>query len=126
MDSIRRASEACDCLQGFQLTHSLGGGTGSGLGTRLMGKLREEYPDRILCDWPIVPSPKVSDIVVEPYNATLAMHQIIENSDLCVMLDNEALFDICFRTLKLTSPTYADLNHLVFSSPSSLFLLECY
>merc|ERR1712036_131651 len=28
-------------------------------------------------------------------------------------LDNEALYDICFRTLKLTTPTYGDLNHLV-------------
>merc|ERR1719478_640801 len=27
-------------------------------------------------------------------------------------LDNEALYDICFRTLKLTTPTYGDLNHL--------------
>ena len=30
MDVIRKESEGCDCLQGFQLTHSLGGGTGSG------------------------------------------------------------------------------------------------
>ena len=29
------------------------------------------------------------------------------------MLDNEALYDICFRTLKLTQPTFGDLNHLV-------------
>lgn len=28
-------------------------------------------------------------------------------------IDNEALYDICFRTLKLTIPTYSDLNHLV-------------
>ena len=28
-------------------------------------------------------------------------------------IDNEALYDICFRTLKLSTPTYGDLNHLV-------------
>lgn len=28
-------------------------------------------------------------------------------------LDNEALYDICFQTLKLTAPTYPDLNHLI-------------
>ena len=27
--------------------------------------------------------------------------------------DNEALYDICFRTLKLDNPAYADLNHLI-------------
>uniref|UniRef100_A0A5S6QB31 Tubulin beta chain n=1 Tax=Trichuris muris TaxID=70415 RepID=A0A5S6QB31_TRIMR len=33
MDVIRKESENCDCLQGFQLIHSLGGGTGSGMRT---------------------------------------------------------------------------------------------
>jgi tubulin beta len=26
--SVRKEAEGCDCLQGFQITHSLGGGTG--------------------------------------------------------------------------------------------------
>ena len=46
-------------------------------------------------------SPKVSDTVVEPYNATLALHQLVENTDETFMIDNEALYDICFRTLKV-------------------------
>merc|ERR1711942_456502 len=106
-------AESCDCLQGFQLTHSLGGGTGSGMGTLLISKIREEYPDRIMNTFSVVPSPKVSDTVVEPYNATLSVHQLVENTDETYCIDNEALYDICFRTLKLTSPTYGDLNHLV-------------
>ena len=61
----------------------------------------------------VVPSPKVSDTVVEPYNATLSVHQLVENTDETFCIDNEALYDICFRTLKLTSPTYGDLIHLV-------------
>jgi tubulin beta len=61
----------------------------------------------------VVPSPKVSDTVVEPYNATLSVHQLVENTDETFCIDNEALYDICFRTLKLTTPTYGDLNHLV-------------
>merc|ERR1712136_97374 len=60
----------------------------------------------------VVPSPKVSDTVVEPYNATLSVHQLVENTDETYCIDNEALYDICFRTLKLTNPTYGDLNHL--------------
>merc|ERR1719387_3196819 len=32
--------------KGFQLCHSLGGGTGAGMGTLLISKIREEYPDR--------------------------------------------------------------------------------
>lgn len=44
---------------GFQLCHSLGGGTGSGMGTLLISKIREEYPDRMMCTFSVVPSPKV-------------------------------------------------------------------
>lgn len=136
MDILRKESENCDCLQGFQIAHSLGGGTGSGMGTLLLSKLREEYPDRIINTFSIFPSPKVSyqtfirlvfvtcmtylleisqvsDTVVEPYNATLSVHQLVENTDETFCIDNEALYDICFRTLKLTSPSYGDLNHLV-------------
>ncbi|WAR54717.1 hypothetical protein PtB15_4B334 [Puccinia triticina] len=113
LDVVRKEAEGCDCLQGFQITHSLGGGTGAGMGTLLISKIREEFPDRMMATFSVVPSPKVSDTVVEPYNATLSVHQLVENSDETFCIDNEALYDICFRTLKLATPTYGDLNHLV-------------
>jgi tubulin beta len=76
LDVVRREAEGCDCLQGFQITHSLGGGTGAGMGTLLISKIREEFPDRMMATFSVVPSPKVSDTVVEPYNATLSVHQL--------------------------------------------------
>ena len=83
------------------------------MGTLLLSKISEEFPDRILATFSVIPSPKVSEVVVEPYNATLSIHQLLENSDETFCIDNEALYDICFRTLKLTTPNYADLNQLV-------------
>lgn len=59
LDVVRREAEGCDCLQGFQITHSLGGGTGAGMGTLLISKIREEFPDRMMCTFSVVPSPKV-------------------------------------------------------------------
>nr|XP_055208062.1 tubulin beta-8 chain isoform X2 [Gorilla gorilla gorilla] len=120
MDVVRKEAESCDCLQGFQLTHCLGGGTGSGMGTLLLSKIQEEYPDRIINTFSILPSPKVSDTVVEPYNATLSVHQLIENADETFCIDNEALYDICSKTLKLPTPTYGDLNHLVSATMSGV------
>merc|ERR1712173_88075 len=120
LDVVRKEAEGCECLQGFQISHSLGGGTGSGMGTLLIAKIREEYPDRIMCTFSVFPSPKVSDTVVEPYNATLSIHQLVENADEVMIIDNEALYDICFRTLKLTTPTYGDLNHLVSAAMSGV------
>ncbi|CAN6997114.1 unnamed protein product, partial [Brassica rapa subsp. trilocularis] len=120
LDVVRKEAENCDCLQGFQVCHSLGGGTGSGMGTLLISKIREEYPDRMMLTFSVFPSPKVSDTVVEPYNATLSVHQLVENADECMVLDNEALYDICFRTLKLSTPSFGDLNHLISATMSGV------
>ena len=46
------------------------------------------------------------------YNAMLLVHQLVENSDKTFYI-NETLYDIYFRTLKFSTPTYGDLNHLV-------------
>jgi len=48
------------------------------------------------------------------------VHQLVENADEVFCIDNEALYDICFRTLKLNTPTYGDLNHLVSSVMSGI------
>ena len=120
MDAVRKQAEDCDCLQGFQLTNSLGGGTGSGMGALLISKIKEEYPDTMIETFSVFPSAKVSDVVVEPYNTTFSVHQLIENADAVHVLDNEALYDICFRTLKLVSPNYADLNYLISSAMSGV------
>merc|ERR1712194_202818 len=62
LDVVRKEAESCDCLQGFQLTHSLGGGTGAGMGTLLISKIREEYPDRVMLTFSVVPSPKMAAV----------------------------------------------------------------
>lgn len=90
------------------------------MGTLLISKIREEYPDRMMLTFSVFPSPKVSDTVVEPYNATLSVHQLVENADECMVLDNEALYDICFRTLKLATPTCKSISFLHF-----MFIIKC-
>ncbi|SCZ89647.1 BZ3500_MvSof-1268-A1-R1_Chr9g10519 [Microbotryum saponariae] len=119
-DELRRQAETTDLLQGFQLVHSIGGGSGSGLGCLIASKMREEYPDRILATYSVLPSPKVSETVVEPYNAVLAFHQLVEHADLTFALDNEALYEIMQKVLRKTDPGYADLNSLIGKVMSGL------
>lgn len=113
LDKIRQEIEQCEAPQGFQLFHSLGGGTGSGMGTLLLLKIRDGYPDRITTTYSVYPSPKVSDTVVEPYNAVLSSHQLLENSDETFIVDNEALYNISNNVLKKQNPTYSQLNDLI-------------
>merc|ERR1711992_486806 len=116
LDRVRMEIEQCDSPQGFQIFHSLGGGTGSGMGTLLLLKIRDGYPDRITTTYSVFPSPKVSDTVVEPYNAVLSSHQLLENSDETFIVDNEALFNISHNVLKHSQPDYAVLNALIAQS----------
>ncbi|GAA5992685.1 hypothetical protein JCM5350_002545 [Sporobolomyces pararoseus] len=119
-DALRRQAEECDLLQGFQLVHSIGGGTGSGLGSLLLSKVREEYPDRMLATYSVLPSPKVSETVVEPYNAVLSFNQLIDHADLVFTADNEQLYNILKRNFKQESPSYSDLNHLIARTMSGI------
>ena len=88
------------------------GGTVSVMESLLISKIREEYQDRIIETFSVFPSPKVSDTVVEPYNATLSIHLLVDSTDEVQVIDNEVLYEIFFRTLKLTTPTYGDLNQI--------------
>lgn len=116
---IRCESEACDCLQGFQIMHSIGGGTGSGLGSLIMSRLREEYSDRTIATFSVIPSSKVSAFPVEPYNAAFTMHHLIKDADMCFTLDNEAIYDhLCDNAreapvLAAHRKSFEDLNAVI-------------
>eukprot|EP01083_Nonionella_stella_P040883 110868_1 len=120
MDIVRYQTEKCDQLQGFQLCHSLGGGTGSGLGTLILSKLADEYPGRVAFNFAVFPSPKVSDVVVEPYNTVLSIQRILEHSTYCFMIDNDALFNISHNVLKAKEPRYDTLNRIVSFAMSGI------
>eukprot|EP00483_Globobulimina_turgida_P012725 UN12748 len=116
-DIVRRETESCDCLSAFQITHSIGGGTGSGFGALLMQQIKDNYPDRLTTTFTVFPSQKVSDVVVEPYNAMLSLHKLLESyaegADMAFVMDNEALFNITHNLLKKKEPSHADLNWLI-------------
>ncbi|KAG5440487.1 hypothetical protein PCK2_000421 [Pneumocystis canis] len=63
------------------------------MGTLLISKIREEYPDRMMATFSVVPSPKVSDTVVEPYNATLSVHGSHSFRSLTVPELTQQMFD---------------------------------
>lgn len=119
MNTIDSAVEKTKSLQGFLITHSIGGGSGSGLGSLIIERLRQAYPKKKIFTFSVVPSPLISDAAVEPYNAVLSLQKIRENADCAVLLDNEALFRIA-KTRLQRSPNYMDLNHIVALIMSSV------
>merc|ERR1712151_857308 len=120
MDKIRRLADQYTGLQGFFVYHGVGGGTGSGTTALLLERMAQDYPNKPKLSFSLYPSPMVSTAVVEPYNAVLMTHNLLEYTNVSFMVDNEALYDICKRNLDLESPTYANLNRTIVQLVSSL------
>jgi len=90
-EKVRRSVEHCDALQSFFLMHSMGGGTGSGVGTFILKLLEEEYPEVFRFSTVVYPE---DDVVTGPYNSVLAMKELTEHADCVLPVDNQALMDI--------------------------------
>jgi len=120
LERIRRLSDVCTGLQGFLIFNSVGGGTGSGFGSLLLERLSVDYGKKSKLGFTVYPSPQVSTAVVEPYNSVLSTHALLEHTDVAVMLDNEAIYDICRRQLNIERPKYMNLNRIIAQVISSL------
>ncbi|XP_053703017.1 tubulin epsilon chain [Synchiropus splendidus] len=93
VDKLRKAAEQCDCLQCFFLVHSMGGGTGSGLGTKVLSLLEEEFPDVCRIVTSIYPSVE-DDVITSPYNSVLAMRELTDHADCVLPVENQSLVEI--------------------------------
>uniref|UniRef100_A0A8C0JDM7 Tubulin epsilon 1 n=1 Tax=Chelonoidis abingdonii TaxID=106734 RepID=A0A8C0JDM7_CHEAB len=88
VEKLRRTAEHCDCLQCFFVIHSMGGGTGSGLGTFVLNVLEDEFPDVYRFVTSVYPSGE-DDVVTSPYNSVLAMKELNEHADCVLPIENE-------------------------------------
>ena len=114
LDMIDREADNSDSLEGFLLTHSIAGGTGSGMGSYILEKLNDHFPKKLIQTYSVFPGKAdQSDVVVQPYNSVLTMKRLTENADSVVVLDNTALNRIATERLRITNPTVDHLNSLV-------------
>ena len=96
LNIIDKELESTDNFEGFQLLHSVAGGTGSGLGSNLLEALQERYPKSFLTTYSIFPSNE-SEVVVQPYNTILTLRRLVEESDASIVFDNNAISNLSSR-----------------------------
>jgi len=118
-DAIRQKVENADNVQGFIINHAVGGGTGSGLGVLVLERLAVDFRKKTKLGIEIYPAPKISTCIVEPYNALVTTHHLLDYTEVSLVLDNEALYEICQRDLLVRRPSYANLNNLISKVISS-------
>ncbi|WFD43180.1 calcium channel protein [Malassezia psittaci] len=114
IEMVDREADGSDSLGGFFLTHSIAGGTGSGLGSFLLEKLNDAFPKKQIQTYSVFPnSEETSDVVVQPYNSVLTLRRLVDNADSVVVLDNAALSRIASDRLHMQNPSYSQTNQLV-------------
>ncbi|ETO07642.1 hypothetical protein RFI_29750, partial [Reticulomyxa filosa] len=119
-DTLRKVADSCYNPMGFMIVHSVGGGTGSGLGSLILEQLAADYRKKSRIGLEIYPSPSLSTCVVEPYNALLATDYLVEHTDISLVLDNEAIYGICQNKLHIAKPDVCNLNRLISKVVSSM------
>lgn len=85
-----------------------------------MERLTSEYGKISKLQFSVYPAPQISTAVVEPYNSVLTTHFTFDHSDCAFMVDNEAIYDICQKSLNIERPTYVNLNRLISQVVSSI------
>ncbi|KAA0189797.1 Tubulin alpha chain [Fasciolopsis buskii] len=119
LNEVRKSLENCEAPQGIILYRSLGGGTGAGLTAALLDVM-SDYRKLTKIEIPVYPSPSLSNSLVEPYNSLLGEHFAMEDIQLGLLMDNEALYDICSRFLSFSSTTYTSINRLIAQATSAI------
>jgi len=119
-EAVRKLADNCTNVQGFIMNHSVGGGTGSGMGALILERLAVDYRKKTKIGFEIYPAPLISTSIVDPYNALLSTHWLLDHTEVSIVLDNEAVYDICNKALDLKTPTYDNLNRIIAKTISAM------
>ncbi|KII61360.1 Tubulin alpha-4A chain [Thelohanellus kitauei] len=120
LQQLRRLIEQSESVQGLIVTHSLGGGTGSGFTTLLSEHFLEEIGKKSKMQMLIYPAPQVATSVLEPYNSLFSTYSCINLMNISFLSDNEAVYDICRKNLGIERPNYVNLNRVIAQASSSI------
>jgi len=112
--------EACDHPQGFMMYHSTSGGTGSGFGGLLMQHVKTQHPSLCLTVMTNFNSPTLASSTLVPYNTIFASKKLMDHADVCIVFDNESIYNICKAKLGINKASYRDVNHLLSQVAASL------
>merc|ERR1712038_480197 len=119
-DRLRKLCDNSQNVQGFIMTHAVGGGTGSGLGALILERIAVDYRKKSKIGFEIYRAPNMSTCIVEPYNAMLSTHWLLDHTEVSIVLDNEAIYAIVNKQLNVDQPSYMELNQVIAKVISSM------
>ena len=82
------------------MLHSVGGGTGSGFGSRLVEHFEDEFPCAELISAAIWPHPK-GDTPLQSYNSCLSTAHLLKHANSVLLFENDHMLHIIQKAKQL-------------------------
>ncbi|KAI6651492.1 Beta-tubulin 2 tubb2 [Oopsacas minuta] len=112
-EKIRRLVEPIDQLEGFLISRSVSGGTGSGLMKRVMTDLMRDFTKRPIAEVCLFPSTRYSDMPIEPYNAMFGIDTTDNSNCYSMLLSNEGVGEYIANAFSKPYCTMSEINSVI-------------
>ena len=93
MERLRVEAERMDVFDSVVMLHSLGGGTGSGLGSLLAERIKDSYARQSLLSVSVLPFRR-GETPLQHYNTTLALDTLYQQCDGVMLFDNDTVMEL--------------------------------
>jgi tubulin delta len=119
-DKLRKMMEKLDRVEGVLVLQSLAGGTGSGVGSRVLKGLKTEIPELDLFSVAVLPR-QGGEVVLQYYNSVFSLSSLYQECDGIFLFQNNHISQICKSVYNIKDPDFKDLN-MILSNQIASFL----
>lgn len=109
MDVVRQQTECCPRLEGLLAFLSLAGGTGTGLGSRVVKAFKDDYPRCPIIATAVWPFSS-GESTLQVYNTVLGLSHLQQDADAVLLLANASLLEIAEKRQRPRRATLDDMN----------------
>ncbi|KAK5642881.1 hypothetical protein RI129_009048 [Pyrocoelia pectoralis] len=96
------------------------GGTGSGVGSKALETLREEYPKKLITGVVVLPYRR-GEVVTQSYNSVLTLSKLYTVTDGIYLYENDFMHRMCSKLLSLSSVTFQNINSVIAQQLAATF-----
>nr|XP_056713336.1 uncharacterized protein LOC130484385 [Euleptes europaea] len=121
MESLRKEAERRDCYSGTVLFHSLSGGTGAGLSSRLCEAIRDEYPLGHILAVSVAPH-QAGESPLQHYNSLLCLSWLQRYTDGILLFCND---EVLKRAASLQGKDPPEGGQQVSLSTMNTYIVSC-
>jgi len=117
IEQLLKEAERADFFLGTVMFHSLAGGTGSGLGSRLLEAYRDTFDKSYLLTASIWPN-SIGETPLQHYNTCFSQAHLQKNADAVLLFQNDQLLKVLHKLVAIKKEetiTMTNLNEAIIS-----------